>query len=221
MRDEARQPSSETEASLAALRRFARPKPPMERCDLCSIPLIPEHRHLLEMENRRIVCACDGCALRFHDVVDGRYRLVPRDSRGLPDFRISDGLWESFAIPISLAFFFHSTPDNRLVALYPSPAGVTESLLTLESWASLVEDNPALERMESDVEALLVNRVGMSRDYFLAPIDTCYELAGLIRLHWRGLSGGDTVWTEINGFFDRLRLRSKPIPNASPEDHHA
>ena len=43
---------------------------------------------------------------------------------------------------------------------------------------------------EPDVEALLVNRVGAVREYFIVPIDECYKLVGLIRLHWRGLSGG-------------------------------
>ena len=55
--------------------------------------------------------------------------------------------------------------------------------------------------MEPDVEALLINRVGPAREYFLAPIDECYRLVGLIRLHWRGLSGGTEVWKEIQGFF--------------------
>ncbi len=59
--------------------------------------------------------------------------------------------------------------------------------------------------MRPDVEALLVNRVGSTRQYFLVPIDECYRLVGLIRLHWRGLSGGALVWGEIAEFFDELR----------------
>jgi hypothetical protein len=50
--------------------------------------------------------------------------------------------------------------------------------------------------------------VGTARDYFLAPIDACFELVGLIRLHWRGLSGGTEAWREIEAFFARLRERS-------------
>ena len=56
--------------------------------------------------------------------------------------------------------------------------------------------------MQPDVEALLVNRVGSAREYFLVPIDECYKLVGLIRIHWRGLSGGSLVWGEIAEFFD-------------------
>ena len=92
-----------------------------------------------------------------------------------------------------------------MLALYPSAAGPTESLLTLDSWEQIVAANPVLNEMEADVEALLVNRVGPIRDYFIAPIDECYKLVGLIRMHWRGLSGGTEVWREINKFFEELK----------------
>ncbi len=62
--------------------------------------------------------------------------------------------------------------------------------------------------MQPDVEALLVNRVGAAREYFIVPIDECYKLVGLIRLHWRGLSGGAVVWGEIARFFDDLRRKA-------------
>ena len=102
-------------------------------------------------------------------------------------------------------FFFHDTPNDKVAAYYPSPAGATESLLPLTAWEALVETNPILRQMQPDVETLLVNRVQETRAYFLAPIDVCFELVGLIRIHWRGFSGGDEVWREIDGFFERLR----------------
>ena len=37
----------------------------------------------------------------------------------LRDFQISDADWENFALPINLAFFFYSTPNERTIALYP------------------------------------------------------------------------------------------------------
>jgi hypothetical protein len=89
----------------------------------------------------------------------------------------------------------------------PSPAGATESLLSLESWQEIVALNPEIETMEPDVEALLVNRVGDRAEYFLVPIDECYRLVGLIRMHWRGLSGGTEVWKEIHQFFASLGIR--------------
>jgi hypothetical protein len=114
-----------------------------------------------------------------------------------------------------LAFFFDSSSAQKVVALYPSPAGPTESLLDLASWAEIVQENPILKGMEPDVEGLLVNRVGSARDHFLAPIDECYKLVGLIRAHWRGLSGGTGVWNEIERFFAGLKERSSPFCEGS------
>jgi hypothetical protein len=53
-----------------------------------------------------------------------------------------------------------------------------------------------------------VNRIGETRDYYRVGIDQCYRLVGLIRSHWRGLSGGAMVWGEIAGFFAGLRERT-------------
>ncbi|MGH9898511.1 MAG: DUF5947 family protein, partial [Pyrinomonadaceae bacterium] len=72
-------------------------------------------------------------------------------------------------------------------------------------------DNPILKKMEPDVEALLINRVGSTREYYLVPIDECYKLVGLIRKAWRGLSGGTELWDEIGTFFAQLKDRSQPI----------
>jgi hypothetical protein len=114
-----------------------------------------------------------------------------------------------------MAFFFYSTPAERVVAFYPSPMGPTESLLKLSTWEELERYNPVLEGMERDVEALLVNRVLGAREHFLVPIDECYSLVGLIRMHWRGLSGGREVWEEIGRFFEELRGRSKSVARES------
>jgi len=112
-----------------------------------------------------------------------------------------------------MAFFFYSSVHGRMVTLYPSPAGAVESLLPLEAWSQIVNNNPALSKLEPDIEALLVNRVGHAHrsapaEYFAAPIDDCYRLVGLIRTHWKGLSGGNEVWAEIAGFFSALRERA-------------
>jgi hypothetical protein len=197
-------------SSFEALRRFAgapgaRRIAPAERCELCSIELPRQHRHLLEIASRKIVCACDPCGLRFANVVGGRFKLVPRDARALPNFTISESEWETLALPINLAFFFYSTPSRRMTAMYPSPAGATESLLPLMAWQTLVAKNPELGNMQADVEALLVNHVGHTRAYFIVPIDKCYELVGTIRMHWKGFSGGEEVWCEIDKFFAALR----------------
>jgi hypothetical protein len=136
---------------------------------------------------------------------------VPDRRLFLEDFEMGDVQWESLRIPVDMAFFFYSTPAERVVAFYPSPMGPTESLLKLGAWEELERLNRVLEGMERDVEALLVNRVRGAREHFLVPIDECYSLVGLIRMHWRGLSGGRGVWDEIDTFFEDLRRRSKTI----------
>ena len=109
-------------------------------------------------------------------------------------------------IPINMAFFFMNSLDGRLVVQYPSPAGAVESQLPMETWSSLVEANSPLEKMQPDVEALLVNRLGPSRgyprhEYYLIPIDECYKLIWLIRSQWHGFSGGTEVWRQSGNVF--------------------
>jgi len=197
-------------SSFPALKNFVRQRKVVERCDLCSLELAPEHQHLLAMENRQISCACDACSILFSDHTK-RFRRVPRRGIFLPDFRLTDEQWNSLMLPIQLAFFFNATPEGKIVALYPSPAGAMESLLTFESWQEIAAENEILQKMESDVEALLVNRVGDKREYYIAPIDECYKLVGIIRANWRGLSGGTEAWQKINDFFTGLKERSRVI----------
>jgi len=159
---------------------------------------------VIEVSNRKLLCCCQACALLFGNHDDGKYRAVPRSSQHLSDFRISDAQWDALLIPIGIAFFFKSTPESRVIALYPSPAGATESLLDLAAWEELAADNPVLAQLQPDVEALLVNRVDSARDYYRVPLDQCYALVGLIRARWHGLSGGADVWNAIHEFFTGL-----------------
>jgi len=62
-----------------------------------------------------------------------------------------------------------------------------------------------------DVEALLVQRAGEGFECFLVPIDACYELVGLVRMHWKGFDGGEEAWEAIGGFFDAVRERSREV----------
>lgn len=194
--------------SLAKLREFARDKPAVERCELCSAAVGAQHAHLVEPATRKLLCACEACAILFSARGLSKYARVPRDSRFLADFKMTEAEWDGLMIPIDMAFFFHSTPAGKVVAIYPSPAGPTESLLSLEAWKQIAENNPRLRSMEPDVEALLVNRVGEVREYYIAPMDQCYKLVGLIRAHWRGFSGGSEVWEEIHQFFGALKEQS-------------
>jgi hypothetical protein len=92
-----------------------------------------------------------------------------------------------------------------VVAFYPGPAGATESLVSLAAWNAIVSANPALAGLQPDIEALLVDRRGNARDSFLVSIDECYRLVGIIRTHWRGLSGGGQVQEELARFFAGLK----------------
>jgi hypothetical protein len=194
--------------SFAALRGFVRKRPAAERCELCATPLGPEHEHLVELAAGRLACACTPCAILFSGQPSARYRRVPRRVEFLSDFRLGEEQWEELHLPINLAFFFNNTRAGRVVAIYPSPAGGTESLLSLDAWRRLEEDNPVLRELEPDVEALLVNRVRGAHKHYRVPLDVCYRLVGLIRANWRGLSGGAQVWEEIGSFFADLQARS-------------
>ena len=203
------------QSAIEVLRRFVRPRASAaERCDLCGAELTREHSHLFEPPTRQLFCSCEACAILFGGQTETKYRRVPRRVRYLADFRLADERWESLMLPIGMAFFFHSSPAGRTLALYPSPAGATESLLDLSAWAEVVEENPALRELEPDVEALLVNRVRGANDYYLAPIDECFRLVGLIRAGWRGLSGGAEVWQEVESFFAGLKQKSGAVSEA-------
>ena len=198
------------EAAFGVLQQFARRPRPLEQCELCSVELASDHSHLLEPASRKLVCSCDACALLFSARSGARFKRVPKRVRLLPNFHLSDAQWDNLMIPINMAFFFHSSTEGRVLAMYPSPAGATESLLSLESWSEIARANPHLQHMEADVEALLVNRVGHARgftaaEYYILQIDQCFKLVGLIRRQWRGFSGGTEVWQRIADYFEQLR----------------
>ena len=142
-----------------------------------------------------------------------REQLVLRRIRPCDEARerlaveLDDVAWQAFDIPVDMAFFFWSSTAKRVVAFYPSPLGATESLLDLDAWDELVAVNPVLEELEPDVEALLVNRTSGRREYWILPVDRCYELVGLIRTHWRGFRGGNEVWAKVDEFFEERRRR--------------
>ena len=211
-----------TASAFETLRQLSRSRVRnAEHCELCGVAVLSEHPHLVEIPQRRLICACGACALLFSGRNDARFRLLPKEVCKLVDFRMTDAEWDGLLIPINLAFFVCGG-DSRVSAFYPSPAGATESLLPLETWNSIARANPTLRLLRPEVEALLVNRVGQARqesaaEYYIAPIDACYRLVGLIRLHWHGLSGGEDVWREIGNFFAELRAKAEVVS----EEAHA
>ena len=186
---------------------------------MCGATVAHQHEHLMETAKRHLVCACQACAILFGEQTGQRYKRVPSSIRYLSDFRLTDTQWDSLMVPINMAFFFESSASGKVVAMYPSPAGATESLLALETWEEIVAWNPVLRSMQADVEALLVNRLGASRgfpahQYFLLPVDHCFKLVGLVRMNWQGLSGGDGLWRELEQYFAALTARAGVVAGA-------
>jgi hypothetical protein len=204
----------ENSTPFAALRRMARRPASQneERCDLCGEGLPTEHRHLLDLTTRQVFCACRACVVLLDSPIAGgrARRLIPTRRLYLPDFVLTDAQWESLQVPVNMAFFCYNSAAQRITAFYPSPLGPTEAQLPMSAWEELALPNPILRQMEPDVEALLVHRERERADCYLVPIDECYRLVGLIRFHWRGLSGGGAVREEIGRFFAGLRERSEP-----------
>ncbi len=181
------------ESRLAQLAR-RRGEPVLERCELCGAPIGHEHRHLLEPEQRELLCSCRACALLFDR--GGRYRLVPERRSRLGADVMSDLDWEELRLPVQIAFFLRGQ-DGVDRAFYPSPMGATESQLPVAV--------PILATLEPDVEALLVNRAQGAHEHWLVPIDDCFRLVGTIRTHWTGLTGGREVWAQVTRFFEELQ----------------
>lgn len=175
-----------------------------EQCDLCGAALAEDHRHLLHIEERRILCACEPCvAMRAGE---GPYRPTGSRVLWLDSFDLADDLWARLRVPIGLAFFMRSSSAGRVVGLYPSPAGATECELELDAWDELRRANPVLDSLEPDIEGLIVNRVSSPHQFAIAPIDQCYRLVGAIKASWEGISGGRAVEEVVPAFLEELRL---------------
>ncbi|MET8749629.1 DUF5947 family protein [Streptomyces sp. NPDC004667] len=197
------------------LRRFTGPRPPRpESCELCGTAVAGDgHRHLVETEKRSLVCACTGCALLFDrpGIVTGRFRAVPVRYLADPAHRLDDGAWERLQIPVGVAFFFRNAALDRLVALYPSPAGATESELDPQTWQDVLGSGRLSALLEPDVEALLLRRTEGRTSCHLVPIDICYELVGRMRLLWQGFDGGAEARTALDAFFAEVERRARVL----------
>jgi hypothetical protein len=196
---------------LLKLRRFldAEPKPPapkLEVCELCGAGIPERHGHIIDLDKRRLLCACRPCWLLFtrEGAAGGKLRSVGERCMRIAAESVG---WEALDVPVGIVFFLRQSSDGRVRAFYPSPAGATESGLALETWDEMVRAIPVLATLEPDVEALLVCRRPARVECWLVPVDACYALVGRIRKHWRGFEGGAEAWEEIDGFFAALGER--------------
>jgi hypothetical protein len=207
-------------SGIAGLERLVRPAQkvrPGERCEMCGEPVADEHSHLADLANRSVLCACRPCYLLFthRGASGGRYRAIPERYRYDPNPVLTAQQWDALQIPVRIAFFFNNSTVGSNVCFYPGPGGAMESELELDSWSTILAENPAFADLAPDVEALLVQRQdrneGEGFEFFGVPIDACYELVGLVRMNWKGFDGGQEAWREINGFFQRLRDQSTVV----------
>ena len=57
--------SAQLGSAFDILRQFARRPSAVETCEMCSKELAATHQHLLEPAVRKLICACDACAILF------------------------------------------------------------------------------------------------------------------------------------------------------------
>jgi hypothetical protein len=195
---------SRTEA-LAVLRRVreggsadsatsaTEPAAVVERCELCAAPVPAEHRHVVNLESRSLLCACRPCSLLFeYPEAALAYRTVPDRYAALP--ALSPAEWDSLDVPVGLAFVFRNSRQDRAVVCYPGPAGVTEADLPVSVSDTFAGAVP-------DVEAVLIRARNGDFERFVVPIDACYALVGHLRTLWRGFDGGSEVHARVAEFF--------------------
>ena len=200
-------PATAGPASFAATEAVA------EKCEMCATVVPAGHAHVADLENSSLLCACRACYLLFtqSQAGQGRYRAVPDRYLVDAEHPLSPGDWDDLEIPVGLAFFLRSSQRDEVAAFYPSPAGATECRLDLAAWARVAAGHPLLTAMDDDVEALLITRQDGAVEHFLVPIDACYELAGRMRLTWRGFDGGSEARQSISEFLDTVRSRARQL----------
>lgn len=194
-----------TAALERVIQRAATPARPVDRCDLCSEALPPEHRHLLDIDHGAALCSCQACTVLFNRPVasNGHYRLIPRARS-----RLSAIDTAPLGVPVGLAYFV-PRDDGSVLAHYPSPVGATEWTVDDVAWRSVVAAHPSLGALQPEVQALLVNTAWGACEHWIVPVDDCFRLVAIVRREWRGLSGGSTVWPEITSFFGDLVEREE------------
>jgi hypothetical protein len=174
----------------------------VQRCGLCAATVAPVHRHVLDVLDGGVMCACPACVLLFDQGAagGGHYLLIPRDRTRLAEVEV-----DALNVPVGLAFFVRQA-DGVVLAHYPSPLGTTQSPVDARAWRVVERTSPALAALQPRVEAYLVrtsDRPGRG-EHWVVPVDDCYRLVAVIRQHWTGMAGGSAVWKEIARFFADL-----------------
>lgn len=183
---------------------------------MCGVAVAVEHGHVADTQDHRLLCVCRPCYLLFSaDGAGGaRFRGVGETIRVVDDLVLAETDWAALEIPVELAFFLSQGDPPTYAAFYPGPSGATESTLDLGAWQDVLAANPALAAAEADVEAVLLRHHDPGFSCYVTPVDVCYELVGIVRAQWVGLTGGADVWSRIDAFFDGLAQRGVPTSRA-------
>ena len=138
-----------------------------ERCELCSLEICAPTIRTVRSDGPQA-----GVLVRCLRVVVQRTQLMPGSSgcrdeiRLLSEFHMTDAQWDGLMVPINMAFFFRSSPEQGWWRHVPQSGGRHG----VAAFAGGVERNcatriPNSKKMEPDVEALLVNRIGHARGF--------------------------------------------------------
>jgi hypothetical protein len=167
--------------AVTAVKRFARGESRGDACELCAVPLSEAHDHLLQPTERRLACACAACACLFPSAGTARYLRVRTRVRRIPGMALDDAALRALDVPVRLAFVAPSRLHARIFATYPNAGGATESVVPDAAWAELVTVFPVLADVEPELEGLLIDHIGGRTDCFIATIDVCHRVIGLLR----------------------------------------
>jgi hypothetical protein len=96
-----------------------------------------------------------------------------------------------------------AAPDVEAILMYRGDAGDSRPIHRGDAGDS----RPAHRADAGDHGPISRGEAGV--DCFLVPIDACYELAGRMRLLWRGFDGGSEARASIAEFLDGVRSRSR------------
>ena len=129
-----------------------------------------------------------------------------------PAHPMTEADWDQLEIPVGLAFFLRSSEDRQVAGFYTrARPGPTESPRSGRVGPDSPGPSAARRHRARRGGGPHHARTDDVIEYFLVPIDACYELAGRMRLHWRGFDGGTEARHAIAEFLDGVRSRARPL----------
>ena len=197
---------------FSAFRHLVRKRVPEESCDLCSAPLDSKACPPSRRRATQVMCACTPCAVLFTDSMTRFRGISSADVRHLPDCCLTHEDLGGVGYSDQSCFCVSFQRDRADDCLISKPWGRNRASLPADVWEEIVTHEPRLAKMQDDVQAFLVNRLAEPYQYYMAPIDKCFELVGTVRLYWKGFTGG----TESGNRSRTCLLDSRQPPNADP-----